>query len=101
MTVTKKELAQKVKQALDTELTQISVSAIVQKTIDTMAEALSEGKSITLRNFGTFKVVEVKAKVGRNPKDPKKDVAIPARKVVKFKAGRELKGGVADAGQAE
>ena len=36
-----------------------------------------------------------KAKVGRNPKDPGKDVPIPPRAVVKFKPGKEMKEKVA------
>ena len=44
-----------------------------------------------MRNFGAFQVKETKAKIGRNPKDPGKDVPIPARAVVKFKPGKEMK----------
>ena len=40
-------------------------------------------------------VREMKAKIGRNPKDPGKDVAIPARAAVKFKPGKEMKEKVA------
>ena len=53
--------------------------------------SLGEGNRVVLRNFGTFAIKEVKAKVGRNPKDPAKDVPIPPRKVVKFKVGKTLK----------
>ena len=48
-----------------------------------------------MRNFGTFEVKVTKAKVGRNPKDPSKDVPIPPRAVVKFKPGKEMKEQVA------
>ena len=41
--------------------------------------------------FGIFAVKEVKAKVGRNPKNPGKDIPIPARSIVKFKMGKTLK----------
>jgi DNA-binding protein HU-beta/integration host factor subunit alpha len=37
----------------------------------------------------------MRAKIGRNPKDPSKNVPIPARAVVKFKAGKEMKEKVA------
>lgn len=50
---------------------------------------------MVIRNFGTFQVKEVKPKVGRNPKNPDQDVPIPARSVVKFKVGKELKDQVA------
>ncbi len=44
-----------------------------------------------LRKFGVFDVKIRKARVGRNPKQPKTDVPIPARAMVKFKAGKEMK----------
>jgi DNA-binding protein HU-beta/integration host factor subunit alpha len=50
---------------------------------------------VALRNFGAFEVKEMRAKIGRNPKDPSKNVPIPARAVVKFKAGKEMKEKVA------
>ena len=64
---------------------------VVQKAVELITSALGSGNRVVLRNFGTFAVKEVKAKVGRNPKDPAKDVPIPARKVVKFKVGKTLK----------
>jgi nucleoid DNA-binding protein len=46
---------------------------------------------VVLRRFGAFHVRETKAKVGRNPTDPGKDVHIPAGAAVKFKPGKEMK----------
>jgi DNA-binding protein HU-beta/integration host factor subunit alpha len=37
----------------------------------------------------------MKAKIGRNPKNPAKDVVIPSRAAVRFKPGKELKEKVA------
>jgi nucleoid DNA-binding protein len=48
-----------------------------------------DGK-VTLVGFGTFKVIEKKAKIGRNPKTGAK-ISIPKKKVPKFVAGKELK----------
>lgn len=42
------------------------------------------------RGFGVFKIVTRMQKVGRNPKDPKKDIVIPTRRAVKFMAGKRL-----------
>jgi DNA-binding protein HU-beta len=42
-----------------------------------------------LVGFGTFSVVKRKAREGRNPQTGKA-IKIPAKKVVKFKAGKEL-----------
>jgi nucleoid DNA-binding protein len=37
-----------------------------------------------------------KSRVGRNPNRPEKDVVIPRRAVIKFKAGKELKAHLKD-----
>ena len=79
-----------VKIANETDMSQATVADIVQKTLDSIADELASGKTIELRNFGVFEVVVRKARVGRNPKSPKKDVAIPERVQVKFRAGKEL-----------
>ena len=63
----------------------------VQLTLDIIQKALAEGRNVELRNFGVLEVQVRKARIGRNPKKPKKTVAIPARKVVKFKAGKAMK----------
>ncbi len=90
-TITKRELVNKICVELDSNLTQSDVLEVIQKAVDVITASLGEGNRVVLRNFGTFAVKEVKAKVGRNPKDPAKDVPIPARKVVKFKVGKTLK----------
>jgi len=79
-----------VKVANETGMPQTGVANIVQKTLDCIADELASGKTIELRNFGVFEVVVRKARVGRNPKSPKKDIAIAARTQVKFRAGKEL-----------
>ena len=63
----------------------------VQLTLDAIANALSEGRNVELRNFGVFEVQIRKSRIGRNPNKPETDVVIPKRAVIKFKAGKELK----------
>lgn len=70
---------------------QKEVRETVQLTLDIIARALIEGRNVELRNFGVFEVQTRKARVGRNPNKPEKDVIIPERKVIKFKSGKELK----------
>ena len=70
---------------------QKEVREVVQLTLDTIAEALAEGRNVELRNFGVFEIQVRKSRIGRNPNKPEKDVKIPTRAVVKFKAGKELK----------
>lgn len=56
------------------------------------ASLVGEGK-LTLTGFGTFEVIERKARTGRNPRTGK-EIKIPASKVVKFRAGKLLKDAV-------
>ncbi|MGB0167381.1 MAG: HU family DNA-binding protein, partial [Luteibaculum sp.] len=50
---------------------------------------LKKGGRISLVGFGSFAVSERSARKGRNPKTGK-EINIPAKKVVKFKAGADL-----------
>jgi DNA-binding protein HU-beta/integration host factor subunit alpha len=54
-------------------------------------ESLAGGGKVELRNFGVFEVKVRKARVGRNPNKPETDVPIPARSMVKFKAGKDMR----------
>ena len=51
---------------------------------------LKQGGKLTIPGFGTFSVVERKARTGRNPATGKK-MQIPAKKVPKFTPGKGLK----------
>ena len=76
-------------------MTQRDVFNVIQTFIDDVTSNLSDGNEVVLRNFGTFQVMETKAKIGRNPRDPEKEVTIPPRAVVKFRPGKEMKEKVA------
>ncbi len=89
MNVTKRDLVVRISN--DTGLIQQDVMTVVQKTLDYVTEAMVQGKNVELRNFGVFEVKLRKPRIGRNPNDPAKDVAIPARAVVKFKPGKEMR----------
>ena len=87
--MTKRDLVVKI--AADTNLIQSDVASVVQKTLDYIAEELVSGRNIELRNFGVFEIKVRKSRKGRNPNQPKHEVVIPERAVVKFRAGKELK----------
>ena len=72
-------------------LGQQQVLEVIQKTLDYIIEALANGHKVELRKFGIFEVRVRKARIGRNPNAPTKDVPIPERSVVKFKAGKEMR----------
>jgi len=92
MTLTKRELVRRI--SIDTGLRQTQVFGVVQKCLDQISDVLAKGGKVELRNFGVFEVRIRKARVGRNPNNPEKDVPIPSRSMVKFKAGKELRLGV-------
>lgn len=57
--------------------------------IETVGEELKKGGKIALVGFGTYSVTEKAARKGINPRT-KQPINIPAKKVVKFKAGADL-----------
>jgi nucleoid DNA-binding protein len=75
----------------ETGLIQQDVMAVVQKTLDYIAESLYNNQTVELRNFGVFEIKVRKPRIGRNPNNPGIDVRIPARAVVKFKPGKEMR----------
>ena len=86
--MTKKDIVIKVSN--DTNLTQIDVKKIVQRTLDVILESLERGETVELRNFGVFKVKTRRGRLGRNPRTGE-EVSVPEKKVVIFKAGLVLK----------
>lgn len=86
--MTKKDIVTKISDQLDVE--QVKVKKAVQMMLDAIVESLSKGETVELRNFGIFKVKSRKARLGRNPKTGA-SVEIPAKRVVAFKAGLEMK----------
>jgi len=51
--------------------------------------AVKKGDSVVITGFGSLKVATRGARTGRNPKTGE-SIKIPAKKVVKFKAGKAL-----------
>jgi nucleoid DNA-binding protein len=87
--MTKRDIVVRI--STETEMVQQQVLDVVQKTLDYIAEAVSQGRKVELRNFGVFEVKVRKARIGRNPNSPANDVRIPPRAVVKFKPGKEMR----------
>lgn len=86
--MTKKDIVLKVSD--ETNLKQMDVKKVVQKTFDCIIDALARGENIELRNFGVFKIKQRKSRTGRNPRTGQV-VPVPPRKVVVFKSGLEMK----------
>lgn len=66
------------------------VEIILDTIFDKMIEALSQGKRIEIRGFGTFEMRKRPSREGRNPKTGQK-VSVSTRVVPFFKVGKELK----------
>jgi nucleoid DNA-binding protein len=76
-------------------LAQEDVMEVVQKFLDHVTEAVGRGEHVEFREFGVFEIAVRRPRIGRNPKRPQDTVRIPERKVVKFKAGKQMKALVA------
>jgi DNA-binding protein HU-beta len=87
----KSELAEAV--AKEAGLTHAQAITTIDTLTTAVQKALKKGDSVTLVGFGTFKVAQRAARVGVNPQTKAK-IQIPAKKVVKFSVGKELKSAV-------
>ena len=83
----KTELVQAI--AENANLTKVQAKAALDATLGAVEGALKKGDKVALIGFGTFQVVKKDARQGINPMTKAK-IQIPAKKVVKFKAGAEL-----------
>lgn len=57
--------------------------------VKAVSEALKQGEKVALLGFGTFETAKREARKGVNPATKQK-IDIPAKNVVKFKAGADL-----------
>ncbi|HCE58170.1 MAG: HU family DNA-binding protein [Draconibacterium sp.] len=70
-------------------LTKVDAKKALDAFIAATTDALKAGDRVALIGFGSFSVSERGKRTGRNPQTGK-EITIPAKKVVKFKAGAEL-----------
>ncbi len=66
------------------------VELAVNCMIELIAEALASGERIEVRDFGSFSVRHRAARIARNPKTGE-SLTLPAKTVVHFKPGKQLK----------
>jgi len=78
---TKKELINKLYQNIG--FSKNFSSKIIDNFFETLIDELIKSNKIKISSFGTFKVVNKKKRIGRNPKT-KVEAVISARKIVKF-----------------
>ncbi len=73
----------------DAGITKTQANDVLNSFTTTVTKTLKKGDKVTLVGFGTFSVSKRAARTGRNPQTGA-TIKIKAKKVAKFKAGKEL-----------
>ena len=68
----------------------LELSEYINILTGTIAEALENGKKVTISDFGAFQVSERRSFKGRNPKTGA-PIKVPVRRIPVFRAGKRLK----------
>jgi len=76
--------------ARDTKMTKVRSSRVIDSLLEHVMKSLKKGERASLVGFGTFTVTRRRARTGRNPQTGA-PIQIPARRVVRFTAGKSLK----------
>jgi DNA-binding protein HU-beta len=76
--------------ASGTGLTKVETEAVVDGFIQTVIEALKDGKNIEIRGFGSFKTKKRKGRMARNPRTGAQ-VKVDEHFVPYFKVSKELR----------
>jgi len=84
----KTELIAKV--AEETNMPKAKVQNVMDSIIASIGDSLKTGDKVSFVGFGTFEVSERGARKGRNPQTGA-EITIKARKVVRFKPGKQLR----------
>lgn len=87
--MTKAQIIEKVSEQVTT-LTKRQAEVVVNTIFDCVRDSLKNGDKTEIRGFGSFRLRARRMKEGRNPKTGE-TVAVPAKRVPFFKAGKELK----------
>ncbi|MFL9844768.1 HU family DNA-binding protein [Flavobacterium rhizosphaerae] len=79
--------------AADAGISKGAAKKALESFVNNVSGSLAKGGRVSLVGFGSFSVSERAAREGRNPQSGE-TIKIAAKKVVKFKPGAELDGGV-------
>ncbi|MCD6010700.1 MAG: family DNA-binding protein [Flavipsychrobacter sp.] len=80
--------------AKDAGMTKTQANDALDSFMGAVVSTLKKGENVTLVGFGTFSVSNRAARNGRNPQTGA-TIKIKARKVPKFKAGKDFSGKIA------
>lgn len=75
--------------SLNSKEAEVAVNTVLQ----TIVQALAEGRRVEIRGFGSFSLNKRAARMGRNPRTGE-SVAVEEKYVPKFKAGEDLRAAV-------
>jgi DNA-binding protein HU-beta len=86
--MTKSQLVQRLAEA--TDLSKKQADAVLQKLVDVTVSSVRKGDPVKIPGLGTFRKVQTKARMGRNPQTGEQ-IKIPARKKVRFSVAKTFK----------
>jgi DNA-binding protein HU-beta len=74
-----------------TGMTKTDARKALEATMETITETMEKGEKVTLVGWGTFSVARRSERNSTNP-STREPMVVPAKNVVKFKAGVDLSG---------
>jgi nucleoid DNA-binding protein len=83
----KADLADQVVQFVSTKK---QAREVVETLFDSITKSLKKKDPVAISGFGTFKLKQTKARMGRNPKTGEA-IQIPAKRKITFRASKDLK----------
>lgn len=87
--LSKVEIVEEIAETYD--ISKAKAAKILNTTLDSIVEAVADGRSVRLTGFGTFESYESKATTKHNPITREK-IQIPVRQRIRFKPHRAFKG---------
>ena len=72
-----------------TKRSKTDIANVIDSCFETMGTALRKGEKVQMVNFGSWKRLKRKARLGRNPKTGEQ-IQIPSKNIVKFSTGQQL-----------
>lgn len=88
-TVTRRQLTYQI--AVKTGLKFKDVDLVIEETLLAIHNHLAAGRRVSVQPFGSFSLKRFKAKSGRNPRDPSREIPVAATTKVQFKPGLDLR----------
>ena len=86
--MTKSQLVQKLAEV--SELSKKQADTVLQGLVDVTVNSVRKGDPVKIPGLGTFRKVQTKARMGRNPQTGE-PIKIPARKKVRFSVAKTFK----------